>query len=514
MTRGRPALSTATKIFAIAWIVYTLHFATDIVREHYPAFALAERGTLRVDPYLGLHPDLFEMEGRGAFINNNPGASLVGAVPYAVVRPLVDRVVEPIVARRANAEPPAFDDPRPNRRAFFEKTFRRGLDVRFGLAAGAIQALGFAPLAAAMVVVLHGLLLRMGFARRASAELALLYAFATPLFFRAAFLNHNLLVAHATLACFALLWSDGGITTRPARLALAGFATGFGLLCDYAGAVPVVVLGLYALERLVRALPLPSALARMAAMVGGACVPVGALLAYQAWAFGNPFLPAQHYMPATQYSGEGWNGFDWPALDLLAENLFDRRFGLFAFGPLLLLAFARPLVRRARVRRPEIALAYGLFVALLVFTSANQFARLQWNTGFRMLAPVVPLLFVALADVWVALPRRVALALGALATAHAWCIAMVRADALASVETVLRDGPRLPWLTSIWRAGGTYLPLPAGVEAGPALLALPFLALGAALVALVATRATRDDAMPRVAPAAAALAAGTDDRSR
>jgi hypothetical protein len=87
-------------LFVTCWIVYGAHFATNVVREHYPAFSLAERGTLRVDPYVGLHDDIFVIEGRGAFINNNPGASMIGAVPYALVRPLVDAVVERVAAAR------------------------------------------------------------------------------------------------------------------------------------------------------------------------------------------------------------------------------------------------------------------------------------------------------------------------------------------------------------------------------------------------------------------------------
>jgi len=33
---------TAWRLFGTAWIVYALHFATDIVREHYPALALGD----------------------------------------------------------------------------------------------------------------------------------------------------------------------------------------------------------------------------------------------------------------------------------------------------------------------------------------------------------------------------------------------------------------------------------------------------------------------------------------
>jgi hypothetical protein len=389
-----PALSTSAKLFLTAWIVYSAHFATDIVREHYPAFALGERGTLSVDHYLGLHPDLFAIEGRGVFINNNPGASLVGAIPYALFRPAIDIAVERVVAGREGKPPPEFNDPRPNRRAFFEKTYSKGL----------------------------------------------------------------------------------------------GIAIGCGLLCDYAGAGPVIVMGIYALARLASVLPPGAAVLRMAPMIAGACIPIGALLAYQAWAFGHPLFPAQQYMPATQYSGEGWNGFDWPALDLLFQNLFDRRFGLFAFGPILLAALAHPFIvgrETARVKRPELWLGFGLFAALLLFTSANQFARLQWNTGFRMLAALIPPLFIVCADVLTRLPHRFLVPLGVVAIFHSWCIAMIRADAWESLTAVLSSGPKLPWLTSIWRAGGTYLPF----EASASLLALPFLVLSALGVVATWTRA-------------------------
>ena len=490
MNLRAPGLSRATKLFLTAWIVYSAHFATDIVREHYPAFSLGEQGSLRVDAYLGLHPDIFEIEGRGAFINNNPGASLIGAVPYALFRPLIDIAVERVIAQRDGGEPPEFNDPRPNRRAFFEKTYRQGLDVRFGLAAGVVQAFGFAPVAAAMVVVLFKMLLRMGFTQRESTALALLYAFGTPLFFRTGFLNHNLLVAHATLACMTLLYEPDRAVQEPGRLALAGAAIGFGLLCDYAGAVPVVALGLYALVRLCSVMSPGSALLRMVPMIAGACIPICTLLIYQNWAFGHPFFPAQHYMPPTEFSDHGWNGFDWPSPDLLMQNLFDSRFGLFAFGPILLLAFAHPFATNratARVKRPELWLGYGLFFALLLFTSANQFARLQWNTGFRMLAPVIPPLFLLCADVLTRLPHRIAVAIGTLAIVQGWCLAMVRADAGTSLGTVFSEGPRLPWLTSMWRAGGTYLPF----EASASMLALPFLALTAILVGWVWTRNDR-----------------------
>jgi hypothetical protein len=450
------------RLFLTAWLVYSLHFATNIVREHYPAFALAERGTLRVDPYLGLHPDLFAYQDRGAFINNNPGASLFAAIPYALARPLVDLVVErasPPGETTATQEP-EFNDPRPLRRQFFRKVRERGLDLRFGLAALAIQLVGVAPLSAAAVLVLFRVLRREGAPRHAATLLALLYAFGTPLFFRTATLNHNLLVAHFSLFSFALLQRREGEALGGRRLAASGLFAGLTVLCDFSGVVPLAALGLYALAAL-RAGGAP--LRRWGWMIAGASLPLAGLLVYQAWAFGSPWFPAQHYMPPTDLSGRGWNGFAAPSIELLLRNLFDLRYGLFAFGPLLLLALVGwrapwPWSSPPPPRR-QTALVWGIAAGSLLFSSANQYALLQWNTGFRMLAVVVPFLFLPTARALAAMPRRLAAVVGSLAVLHSWCLAMVREDAVGSVLAVLHGGLRLPWLTTLWRAGPRYLPL-------------------------------------------------------
>jgi len=482
-TRARRT-SDAFKLFLTCWIVYSLHFATNIVREHYPAFSLAESGTLRVDPYLGLHPDLFEIEGRGAFINNNPGASIIAALPYALVRPGIDWVVERTQRARAKSGaelPTDYDDHRPNRVAFFKKVRERGLDVRFGLAGAAIQVFCTAPLSAAAVVTMRTLLLQCGFAPSAALCLALLYAFGTPIFFRSAHLNHNLFAAHFALMSFTLLHSIGSDeAVRRKRRFAAGVLAGLGVLCDYSGVVPLAALSVYALARSraesARADSRTSSHASSLAeslrsfqeslpacfqMLAGAALPIAGLLAYQAWAFGNPFLPAQYYMPATEFSGAGWKGLAWPAADLVYSNLFDLRYGLFAFGPILVFALAAPwLAPRGQrgVARVDVSLALGLFVALLLFTSANQFARLQWNTGFRMLAPAVPFLFLCTSAVLVRLPRTLAWGLGLVATAHAWTLAMVREDALESPRIVLSEGLARPWLTVFRKTSTGYAP--------------------------------------------------------
>jgi hypothetical protein len=477
---------STTLVFLACWIIYAGHFATNVVREHYPAFAFAERGTLRVDPYLGLHDDIFFIEGRGAFINNNPGASMLGAVPYALTRPLIDIVVERVAAARAaDGVPPTnyYDHPREDFRDYFRKVRAQGLDVRFGLAAAAMTALLMAPLSALSVVVMFRLLGLLAFPPRSRWPLALLYGFATPVFLRTAFLNQNLLVAHFALFAFALLLADRSRAPQPSRAAAAGLLAGMALLCDYTAIVVVPPLGLYCLWRCMRPVRCSDTqqvgalrgLTPVAAMAAAAAIPVAVLLAYQAWAFGNPIWPAQHYMPPDPYGDMGWHGFAGLDPELLYENLLGLRFGLLPAAPLLALTLglAVPALRTEALRHvgpAELWLAAAMLVCLLLLAAATQFARHQWETGVRYLVPAVPFLFLPAAAVLVAMPRRVALGVAALALFQSWSLAMVRADPLTSILTVLSDGPQLPWLTTLSRMGDQYGPAAAAIAERPAIV--------------------------------------------
>jgi hypothetical protein len=189
---GAPDRGTAWRLFASVWLVYAVFAATNVVRETYLAISLGSRASVRVDPYLGLHPDLFEIPGRGAFINSNPGASLVAAVPYALlVRPAIALAVR-LKPGIAEPKPPAtYDDARPNRTRFLNESRARGLDVVLGLAALGTSVLVMAPLGALAVVLMFLFLrARLEDSGRALAY-ALIFAFATPTLFRVAFINHS-----------------------------------------------------------------------------------------------------------------------------------------------------------------------------------------------------------------------------------------------------------------------------------------------------------------------------------
>lgn len=466
--RRRWFTSVDRKIVLTVWLVYSLFSTTNVARETYLSIALAERGSIRVDDYRGLHPDLFEIPGRGWYINNNPGTSFLGAIPYLVARPFLAvlyRLKPSLLAPKAAA---AYNDVRPNRTRFLNASRARGLDVKLGIAA-LITGVGLmAPLGALAALVLATYLRQRGLTCRQAALAALLYAIGTPIFFRSAFLNQNALLAHCALGAYVLLtgWRPRPPGARPTAAELAGVGAllGFGLFCDYSATPLLVAFGLWILAMHARD-GVGSMVRAGATYTAGAVPMILALFTYQWAAFGSPWFPAQRYMPATTYSVIGWNGFFVPTGELLWGNLFDPRYGLFAFCPMLLAALAVPLVRRSTADPDAGALRgiLGVSLALYVFSSANQFANLQWNTGVRYLVPLVPLLFVALLPVLRAAPRAVALALIAASVAVSLAVSMTREGVIDALSIVLHRGPTLPIFIVLEKMASGYPALQFGV---------------------------------------------------
>ena len=174
-----------------------------------------------------------------------------------------------------------------------------------------MQAFLMAPLSALAVVLMFRTIRRLTRRRSIALFSALLYAFATPVFYRTAQLNHNLILAHFAFFSFLLLWrparrkADGG---QPPYYFLAGLLAGWTVVLDYSGVVTLLALGAYALARHIQLpanLRSRSDLPRFAA---GALLSLLVLVGYQWVCFGNPIYPAQHYMPATTLSPKGYSG--------------------------------------------------------------------------------------------------------------------------------------------------------------------------------------------------------------
>lgn len=474
--------SIGARLAFTVWFVSSVFATTNVARETYLALAIAEGDGIRVDKYLGLHSDLFEIPGRGGYINNNPGASFLGALPYLVARPVLEAVYRWKPGLVAPRPPAAYDDPRPNRTKFMNAARERGLDVKLGIAA-LVTAVGLmAPLGALGAWLVFGFLRNRGVGERAAAGWGALYALGTPIFFRSAFLNQNALLTHAVLGAFILLagWRPRPTGAPvPARdLVGIGLLLGYGLVCDYSAAPLLLMFGAWILG--VHASRGVAASVRAGALYTAGALPMMALLlAYQAAAFGSPWFPAQRYMPATEYSVIGWNGFFVPTQELLLGNLLDPRYGLFAFCPLLAAALAAPFVRRdaTDVDRPTAWWILATSTALYVFSSANQFANLQWNTGVRYLVPAVPILFLAARPVLRATPGALRGILIAVSVVISLAVSMTRESVGDALALVFSNGPTLPVFVVLQKMAAAYPALQFGALG-------PLVALGGTTVLL------------------------------
>jgi len=440
--------SVARRVFFTCWLVYTVFWTPYIVREHFPAISIAEQGSMNVERYLGWTEDIFQGPRGGAYINNNPGASLAGAIPLVLLRPFLAGV------DRWNQRRPR-SMPFKNDGELFWRTKKEGREFYFLLVAFLTVTLVMAPATAGTAAYLCSRLSEGGVPVRSAAQAAILYGLATPVLYRTAYLNHNLLAGDAGIAALLLLWDPQGKPLAAKRAILAGLLTGFALLCDYSGVVVIAVAalytwlrsaGLYTAERW-----------RILLAYGTGVLPaVAALAIYQAWAFGSFFRPSQHYMTPTAPTALGYRGFDWPSPALLWANFFDPRFGLFAYCPALLLGLAAPFVTRVTYRIPRretwiLLLYFGLFV---LFCAANQYSWLQPLTGLRYLVPVVPGLALLAMQVAQSFPRMVGSAIALASLGQSLLMAAVHENSLrASVDALLTRRLVFAWMTRLSDAG-------------------------------------------------------------
>ncbi|MCB9882512.1 MAG: hypothetical protein H6834_12040 [Planctomycetes bacterium] len=458
--------SSKLRLFLVCWVLYTLHFATNVVREHYPAFSLAEHGTFRLDEYAGFHADIFVHTDGHAYVGNQVATSVIAALPLWLFAPVLDELedLRRDQLRRGTIQASApYDTEYPLRAAFLQRVKAAGLDLRFGAAVALTAACVMAPLSALIVVLLFHVLLARGVARERAYWLALLFAFGTPLFYRTGVLSNNTMLSHATFAAFLLLWNlRDGVNPVSARARFgAGLLAGAGLAFDYAGAVSLMALYLYLVVARWRLAGFGRAFRESLVFVAGTLPTVGFLFWSQWVMYGHPLYPGQYWMPKVNYTEEGWRGFGMPAWDLFVDNLISLDWGLFPFAPLLVLAFVPALYRRRAllVPRAQRGFVWGFTLLLFLFCAANQYSRMQWNSGFRYFLPLVPFLFLAACDHLMRCPRWILFALTVPAVLHTWVLTMVRytpplkgmlgleSAVLGSWTRFLEGGVQLPWLT-------------------------------------------------------------------
>jgi hypothetical protein len=457
------------RVFITCWLVYTAFWTPYLVREHFPAISLMETGSLNVERYLGWSEDIFRGARGGAYINNNPGASLTAAVPLFVLRPVLRQVES---WNRTLPRPPLPE----NDPEFVGRMLSEGRGYYYFLISFLCVALVMAPATAAVAAYLCSRLGEAGVAPMHAAQAALLYGIGTPVLFRAAHLNHNLLVCNAGFAALLLLWDPRNASVRAGRAAVAGLLAGYTVLCDYSGVVVVAVVALYVWLRSAGGRP-AARWKILAAYAAGLAPGIVGLALYQAWAFGDLLRPSQHYMVPTAPTSHGYRGIDWPSPALLVANFFDPRFGLFAYCPALLLALAAPFVKGVKHRVPARETAVLLLYCLLfvLFCAANQYSWLQPLTGFRYLVPVVPALALLALQTAEALPRSVRRVVAAVTCGQSiLMVAGYQNNFPEAVRSLWERGFELQWMTRLEHLG-----VPVDGRWPPAFFALLVIAIAA-----------------------------------
>jgi hypothetical protein len=346
-------------------------------------------------------------------------------------------------------------------RDFYAEAWRRGYDIKFGMASFVMQAFAMAPISAFGAVIMFYLLRLIFMSDKTAFWFSLLFAFGTPVFFRTGYLNQNLMMGVFTFAGFIVMWNPSRSDRLSIRMRyfLGGLAGGTALLFDYSGMVLLLGLFVYGFIKQWRESRFKDAIHYSAWYILGTIGPILLLWFYQWRSFGNPFLPGQHWMPPVDWIELGYQGYGLPQLELLLMLGFDLRFGFFVSSPLMLLSFVTPFIERFTSRKlPKLEMYFMLilFLAFWLFFSGSNYTRLQFNTGVRYMIPMYPYMFVLAAVTLVRLPR-VAIALIAVASfVESWSLAMYRdvEKNLGVLDPIIRTflgGLQLPAFSTISR---------------------------------------------------------------
>jgi hypothetical protein len=296
----------------------------------------------------------------------------------------------------------------------------------------------------------------------------------------------TLLFAHVPAAALAFLSFSllFGRDTSLSRVAAAGAAAGLAVSTDLPLAVPALLLGLYAAARLPH-------LRRLVSFGAGGIAGLLPLLAFNTWAFGNPFHLSYSGVALNPGAGgveqtAGSHGFftlQLPDFHVAAELLLSQR-GLLVLTPVVAAGVAGCVLLWRRGLRAEAVLIGALCVAEVTWNSGHNGTFMSlggWVPGPRFLIPLLPFLCFALAPAL----RRAPATVGALGLVSAG--AMVVAT---SAEPLLQNDDTRHWLSRIGHGNFTATIVSLSGVGHGWIAILPFYAL-VLVAACAATAATR-----------------------
>ena len=200
--------------------------------------------------------------------------------------------------------------------------------------------------------------------------------------------------AHVSAATLAFATFVFAARRRPV---LAGLAGGAALVVEYQTAAVLVAVGLYVLLRGLR---------EAAAYVVGLLPGIGALLAYDALAFGSPLHLSYRYVTIPQQTA-GFFGIGLPHAHATWE-VFGDTSGLLVVSPVLVAA-AYGLVLLARAYPAEVGVCIAVTVFFLLLVCGYYLPYGGTELGPRFFAPALPFAAVGLGPAFARRPRLTSL---------------------------------------------------------------------------------------------------------